>query len=375
MDLACSGPLAGLKCSLGGRKWCDAGLRPLWAGSTGMQRFDAASCQPVSIEGCRISCAVGSGLRSADLPGYDGLLGTAVLVQRWDEILGPAVGKAEPFFGFVEVLGLSVSDAGVVHGAGREKITKPYSFKRENPQNYTPLPLYTKVACMIHGMLQYMVQEYLFRIIVRGGVQSDTGFICEALPGALKENILIGKGLLNKIACMIYGRVQSMVQDYLFRSIVRGAVQPKTDLICEALPGALEENIFICKGLFTKAACKTYSTLQNMDQEYLFRSFGRGAVQSEADFFCEAVPGALEENIVLGKGFFTKVASMIYGMSQNMVQEYLFRSIVRGTVQPETNFICEALPGALKENIFICKGLFTKAACKTYSTLQNIDQE
>jgi hypothetical protein len=177
VHLACSGPLAGLKRSLGGRKWCDAGLRPLWAGSTGMQRFDAASCQPVSIEGCRLSCAVGSGLRCADLPGCDGLLGTAVLVQRWDEVLGPAVGKAEPFFGFVEVLGLSVSDAGVVHGAGREKITKPYPFKRENPQNYTPLPLYTKVACMIHGMLQYMVQEYLFRSIVRGAVQSETDII------------------------------------------------------------------------------------------------------------------------------------------------------------------------------------------------------
>ena len=171
-------------------------------------------------------------------------------------------------------------------------------------QNYAPLPLHTKEACMIHEMLQYMVQEYLFRSIVRGDVQSDADFMCEALPGALKESILIGKGLLTKIACMIYG------------------------------------------------------ILQNMVQEYLFRSFGRGAVQSEADFFCEAVPGALKENIVLGKGFFTKVASMIYGMLQNMVQEYLFRSIVRGTVQPETNFICEALPGALKENIFICKGLF-----------------
>ena len=161
---------------------------------------------------------------------------------------------------------------------------------------------------------------------------------------------------------MIHGMLQYMVQEYLSRSIVKGGVQSDTDFICEALPGALKEFILIGKGLFTKAACKTYSTLQNMDQEYLFRSFGRGAVQSEADFFCEAVPGALEENIVLGKGFFTKVASMIYGMLQNMVQEYLFRSIVRGAVQFETDFICEALPGALDENILIGKGLYTKVA-------------
>ena len=120
---------------------------------------------------------------------------------------------------------------------------------------------------MIHGMLQYMVQEYLFRSIVRGGVQSDTGFICEALPGALKEYILIGKGLFTKVACIIYGMLQNMVQEYLFRSIVRGAVQSETDLICAALPGALDEDILTGKGLFTEVACIIYGMRQNMVQE------------------------------------------------------------------------------------------------------------
>ena len=94
---------------------------------------------------------------------------------------------------------------------------------------------------MIYGMLQYIAQEYLFRSIVRGAVQSETDFICEALPGALDKKILIGRGLYTKVACMIYGMLQNMVQEYLFRSIVRGAVQSETDIICGALPGALEE--------------------------------------------------------------------------------------------------------------------------------------
>ena len=46
-----------------------------------------------------------------------------------------------------------------------------------------------------------------------------------------------------------------------------------------------------------------------------------------------------------------------------MVQEYLFRSIVRGALQAEANFICEARPGALEEKILIGKGCFTKVAC------------
>ena len=57
-------------------------------------------------------------------------------------------------------------------------------------------------------MLQYMVQEYLFRSIERGDVQSDADFMCEALPGALKEFILISKGLFTKSTCMIYGMLQ-----------------------------------------------------------------------------------------------------------------------------------------------------------------------
>ena len=46
--------------------------------------------------------------------------------------------------------------------------------------NYTPLPLHIKEACMSHEMLQYMVQEYLFRSIERGDVQSDADFMCVA---------------------------------------------------------------------------------------------------------------------------------------------------------------------------------------------------
>ena len=174
---------------------------------------------------------------------------------------------------------------------------------------------------MIHGMLQYMVQEHLFRSIVRGGVQSVTDFMCEALPGALKEFILIGKGLLTKIACMIYGILQNMVQEYLFRSFGRGAVQSEADFVCEAVPGALEENIVLGRVFFTKVACMIYGMLQNMVQEYLFRSIGKGAVQSETDLICEALPGASEGNILICKGLFAKIACMIDGMLQNMVQE------------------------------------------------------
>ena len=61
--------------------------------------------------------------------------------------------------------------------------------------------------------------------------------------------------------------------------------------------------------------------VQNMVQEYVFRSIVRGAAQSETDFICEALPGALEEEILIGKGLFSKVAWMIYGMWQNMGQE------------------------------------------------------
>jgi hypothetical protein len=144
---------------------------------------------------------------------------------------------------------------------------------------------------------------------------------------------------------MIYGMEQSMVQEYLFRSIVRGAVQAETGFIREAWPGALEEDILICKGRFTKVACMTYGTLQNMFQECLFRSILRGTVQSETDLICEALTGAFEENILTCKGLFTKAACMIYGMLQEVIQEYSFRSIVR-----------RAVLSALEEKILIVKG-------------------
>ena len=204
-------------------------------------------------------------------------------------------------------------------------------------------------------MVQNMVQEHLFRSIVEGDVQSETDFTCEAVPGAL-GNILRGKGFFTKIACMIDGMLQNMVQEYLFRSIGGGAGQSEADFICEAVPGALEENILIGKGLFTKVACMIYGMVQNLVQEQLFRSIVKGAVQSETNFICEALPGALEEKILIGKGRFTKVARMIYGMVQNMVQEHLFRSIVEGGVQSETDFTCEAVPGALEGNILRGKG-------------------
>ena len=82
-----------------------------------------------------------------------------------------------------------------------------------------------------------------------------------------KELILIGKGLFTKIACMIHGMLQNMVQEHFVRSIGRGAVQFETDLTCEALPGASEGNILICKGLFAKVACMIDGMLQNMVQE------------------------------------------------------------------------------------------------------------
>jgi hypothetical protein len=39
VDLAASHPLGDLKGSLGGLKWCDAGLRPLRAGIPGLRSF------------------------------------------------------------------------------------------------------------------------------------------------------------------------------------------------------------------------------------------------------------------------------------------------------------------------------------------------
>ncbi len=42
-----------------------------WAGSPGMQRCTAASCQPGSVEGRRSSCSGGLGLHRTDFPGCD----------------------------------------------------------------------------------------------------------------------------------------------------------------------------------------------------------------------------------------------------------------------------------------------------------------
>ena len=72
VDLAASHPLGGLKCSLGDLKCCDAGLRPLRAGSPGLQRFNAESCLQGNVEGRRSSSAGGLGLQRMDFPCCDG---------------------------------------------------------------------------------------------------------------------------------------------------------------------------------------------------------------------------------------------------------------------------------------------------------------
>ena len=58
-DLAARHPLGDLKCSLGDLKCCDAGLRPLRAGSPGLQRFNAESSgggPPYHPRGAIASC-------------------------------------------------------------------------------------------------------------------------------------------------------------------------------------------------------------------------------------------------------------------------------------------------------------------------------
>ena len=71
VDLAGSGPLAGLKRPLGGLNCGDAGLRPLCAGRPGTQHINAASCQRGSVEGLRSSSAGCLGLQRIDFPCCD----------------------------------------------------------------------------------------------------------------------------------------------------------------------------------------------------------------------------------------------------------------------------------------------------------------
>ncbi len=54
---------------------------------------------------------------------------------------------------------------------------------------------------------------------------------------------------------------------------------------------------------------------------------------------------------------------MIYGMLQNRLQGDLVHNIGKGAVESEREFIGEALPGALEEPILIGEGLHTQVAC------------
>ena len=98
VDLAGSGPLAGLKRPLGGLKCGDAGLRQMCAGRPGMQHINAASCQQGSVEGLRTSSA-GSEKAAADVP-LDGQ--DDCLQHVFDQ------GNSVKALGSVSVLGVAV---------------------------------------------------------------------------------------------------------------------------------------------------------------------------------------------------------------------------------------------------------------------------
>ncbi len=75
-------------------------------------------------------------------------------------------------------------------------------------------------------------------------------------------------------------------------------------------------------------------------------------MEVERKFICVALPCALREPISRYAGLHTKVACMIYGMLQNKLQEDLVHSIVKGAVEAERKFICEALPCDLRSRQF-----------------------
>ena len=62
----------------------------------------------------------------------------------------------------------------------------------------------------------------------------------------------------------------------------------------------------------------------------MIHSIAKEAVESEKEFICGALPGILEEPILIDKGFRTKGACMTFGIVQNMMQEYLIHSVVKG---------------------------------------------
>ena len=62
---------------------------------------------------------------------------------------------------------------------------------------------------MIYGMVQSKAPEDLFHSIAKGAVETERTFICEALPGALREPISRDEGLRTKVARMCYGMAQN----------------------------------------------------------------------------------------------------------------------------------------------------------------------
>ena len=74
-------------------------------------------------------------------------------------------------------------------------------------------------------MVHNKVQEDLVHSIVKGAVEAERKFICEALQCDRREPSSRDEGLHTKVACMFYGMVQNELQEDLVHSIVRGAVE------------------------------------------------------------------------------------------------------------------------------------------------------
>ena len=179
--------------------------------------------------------------------------------------------------------------------------------------------------------------------MVKGAVEAERKFLCEALPCNLREPIVADEGV-------IYGMVQNEVPDHLGHSIVKSAAEAARQVSCEALPCDLREPIVRDEGLHTEIACVIYGMVQNEVPEHLVHSIVKGAVEAVRQFICEALPCNLREPIVTHEG-------VIYGMVQNEVPEHSVHSIVKGAVEAVRQFICEALPCNFREPIVTDEGV------------------
>ena len=103
----------------------------------------------------------------------------------------------------------------------------------------------------------------------------------------------------------------------------------------------------------------------------MVHSIVKGAVEAARQFISEALPCDLREPIVRDEGLHTEVAGMIHGMVQNKLPEHLGHSIVKGAVEAERKYICEALPCDLREPIVRDEGLHTEIACTIHGMVQN----